>query len=597
MSLEYQIISQTTGDQDTVSQVLTQNTPGRSNTVSRGNIFSFDYPVYNLEGASFDYYNKDYNSITYDITNGKVYTMIFKENMQSLSGNNLLYHEIYRLTFDDYNSFLSDTDNLFEKTQKYFDTPILSINEYCSGITLVSDAYTYSFPTQFKNVGDFTFDIFLDKNQYFLDNLFGFYQKNDLTIGDAYYNSTEFNSMGYPVPYFLYMDPTGTTFVRSNLGTKTVTGNTPFSGMTFRGAFFTYFVPPKKPNLNVSLGRQRISVEGPQKTLSPIFNFNNTDDGDYYKLQVNYDTFDTPFSGSDIFTYTINKQAGDAEFVRTFSRPLRPNDSFIYRIGNTKEIVNVFGNKQSITTWSDTISAEIETNGQFYFSGTTWRNMIDYNYRGYYHVSGLTIGATTAAARTYTFITSADTLAASGVTATTNSIDTVSVIYNGPLYTSGWTNAIYAATGFSSMGLYILGGSSSAVTDSGMTFTFSTSPYFMSGVSLTLESIYSNNQLDLSIDLKSSKSVAVQISDTYQDSIVGQVLNRVSDSNGRFDFGYIQSGYYRLTAIPSSLAYPGYERITRFLTINSNLYIDLIFSILWGNTVATFDLLSNDTFL
>lgn len=598
MSLDYQIISQTTGNRDSVSQVLTQNTPARFNQVSYGSFFSFDYPVYYLEGATFDYYGRDYNSITYEITNGKIYTMFFTENVQSLSGENLLFHELYRITQDEYNQYLSNPSSFFDVTQTLLDTPFISIAEYCSGMTLISDSYTYSFPTKYKNIGNFTFDIFTDKSQYLLDNPFGFYQENDLTLGDAYYNSDTTDALGYALPSFLYMEPSGRTFWRSNLGVKTITGTTLFSGMTFQGSFFTYFVPPKKPNLNVSEGRRQIAVQGTIKTLSPIFNFNNTDDGDYYKLQVNYDINDTPYSGSNIFTYTINKQAGDAEFVRTFSTPLRANDSFIYRIGNTKEVENIFGNKQSITTWSDSIEANIESTGNFSFSGRTWRNLIDYNYRGYYHISGLTVAARTSSVREYYFNTSVDVLLPLDTAlATINGFDTINVTYNGNLYTSGWTNAIYAAPGFSSMGIYILGGSGSAVTDTEMTFTLNTIPNTMSGVQLTLTSVFLNTSLDLGIDVRSLSTVVVEQTEDYVNSAVGQVYNRVSDQNGVFDFGRIIGGYYRLDAVPGLSIYQAYEPITRFITINSNTYLDLIFSIIWGNPIVTFDFISNDTFL
>ena len=108
MSLNYYIKSQTTGDRDSVSQVLTQNTLSRENMISTGSYFEFEYPVYSIEGATFDYYGKDYNSISYDISNGKIYSLLFTANTQSISGQNTLSHVLYRITLTDYYNFLSD---------------------------------------------------------------------------------------------------------------------------------------------------------------------------------------------------------------------------------------------------------------------------------------------------------------------------------------------------------------------------------------------------------------------------------------------------------------------------------------------------------
>jgi len=108
MSLDYYIKSQTTGSKDSVSQVFTQNILARQNVVSKSNVFEFDYPVYEIEGATFDYYGKDYNSISYDITNGKIYSLLFSANTQSLSGINTLNHVLYRITLEDYNNFLNN---------------------------------------------------------------------------------------------------------------------------------------------------------------------------------------------------------------------------------------------------------------------------------------------------------------------------------------------------------------------------------------------------------------------------------------------------------------------------------------------------------
>lgn len=603
MSLDYYIKSQTTGDQDSVSQVLTQNRLARFNNQSVVDFFSFDYPAYYVEGATLDYYGKDYNSISYDISNGKIYTLIFTANTQVLSGSNSITHVLYRIKQNDYNSFVADPLNNGFFLNELLSTPLFSITEYCSGLTINGGVYTYSFPTQFKDIGQFTQDIFNDKDQFFLDTPIGFDQTNDLTVGDAYYIDPNNLINGVLYPVRLYLEPSATTRVNSSLGPKTITGNTLASGYTFQGAFFTYFVPPKKPNLNVSDGRKQIAVQGFQNTLSPIFNFNNTDDGDYYQLQVNYDTLDTPFSGSDIFTYTINKQAGDAEFVRTFSTPLRANDSFIYRIGNTKELENLFGNKQTITTWSDTIEAQIISSGRYSFSGTTWRNMVSNTYYGFYHMSGITVGAETSSSRSYFITTQTNGLMnPDTISASTNGFNTITVDYNGNLNTLQWQNAIYGAAGFSNMNLYVIGGTTGAtpINTTDFTFSINTESRRFSGVTVQINSVFLNTQLDLSIDRRNADEVAFNVSENYIDTTAGQQYTRVTDSMGRFDFGNIIGGYYRLYASPSvpPAINSEYQPIEQFITINANTSIDLVFSIYWNNQTANgFLVLSNQTFL
>ncbi len=614
-------ISQSTGDQNSSSQVLTQNTLGYFNSLSYGNYFSYLYPTYSIEGATFDYYGDDYDSISYDITNGKIYTLFFSgESISSVSGHTgttLLTHSLYRLPFSAYTEIISSSISALTTTfdasgtttgtttgtetgttetnfdiQSYFNNPLVSITEYVSGITIVNSAYTYSFPTLYKDIGNFTRPIFEDKGQYVLDTVFSFEQNNDTTLGDAYY----LNPDNLNLPERAYLEPSATTFYSSNLGPVEISGDTPFSGTVINGAFFTYFIPPKKPNLNVSGGRQLIAVEGTQTNLSPVFNFANVDDGDYYLLQVNYDTLDTPFSGTNIYTYTINKQAGDAEFVRVFSTPLKANDDFNYRIGNTKEIINIFGTKQSITNWSDSIYANIQAAGQYYFTGYTWRNYISSTFDGFYYISGMTIGGITSGPLTFTFNTTSNgTMPLNTISATTDSINTITVEYNGTVYTEDWRNAVYNASGWSGLGLYVVNDSpNTAVTDSSFSFTTDTSA--MQGVSLSLIQLYNNTQLDLSIDRRSSSTIAVSNTENYVGTTSGSILNRTSGSDGYFDFGLINGGYYRLTASPPP-QYAAYESIDTYITINSNLSMNLIFYIIWGNQSFTFDNLSNETFL
>ena len=57
--------------------------------------------------------------------------------------------------------------------------------------------------------------------------------------------------------------------------------------------------------------------------------------------------------------------------------PLTPNKQFLYRIGNVKEIENIFGVKQSTIVYSDYVSAETASDGKYIFSGTAYQGYID----------------------------------------------------------------------------------------------------------------------------------------------------------------------------------------------------------------------------
>jgi len=136
-------------------------------------------------------------------------------------------------------------------------------------------------------------------------------------------------------------------------------------------------IPPNKPNLNVSNGNSEIAVRGTLSTFSPTFNFNAVDDGDYYQLQVTYNTSDYLFEDPGVATFKIEKQEGDAEFVRTFSTPLTPKSQFLYRIGNVKEIENIFGVRQSTVVYSDYVAAETASDGKFVLSGTAFYSVLN----------------------------------------------------------------------------------------------------------------------------------------------------------------------------------------------------------------------------
>ena len=73
----------------------------------------------------------------------------------------------------------------------------------------------------------------------------------------------------------------------------------------------------------------------------------------------------------------IPQQPGDANYIRSFSTPLTPSSNFIYRIGNTKEIINIFGVKQNVTTWGPIASAYTANDGKYNVSGHVYQTYLE----------------------------------------------------------------------------------------------------------------------------------------------------------------------------------------------------------------------------
>jgi len=383
------IISQSTGSQEGVSQAFAQNTFA-FNSPKTINPFIIDLPTFSIEGATYLYYDETTTRISSDINLGKQYTLIFTGNTSTLSGISTLNHELYKITYDSYTEALLDnsssafTETITESIQSPFITFIDSASTVNSEIA--GNRYKVIFPIKIKQSNSYTINLFEDKAQYFINPIFTFNKPNDLTIGaiQTITGSSEDQSVIQILDY--YRDQY--TLTKSSSLTHTISGNTPFSGLTVRGAYFCYIIPPKKPNLKVSDGNKQISVQGLQPTFSPQFNFNNVEDGDYYRLQVTYDNNDYTFQSPTVANFYINRMFKgriDSDTVVTYSTPLTPNKKFLYRIGNTRELNDLFGVKQALTTWSDIINAETANDGKFTLSGTCYVN----------NVSGATLSGVT----------------------------------------------------------------------------------------------------------------------------------------------------------------------------------------------------------
>lgn len=375
------IKSKSTGDNNSVAQVFAQNQYVKINP-KQSAIFEFKYPVYAVEGATYNYYAQNTRTLKQNVDLGHTYTLVFSDNVISLTGATQVKHEIYRVTYEDYIEALNNPGGTaFTQTiVRSLQEPLVTFTENGSGTTgvyerILGNRYSFAIPNLFKAPGQYTQDIFRDKSQYFINTKFVFQKPVDRTIGDIQVYQVNENGDNLPTRILDYYK-TEYDFVESSLKSHVITGETPFSGLTVNGAFITFFTTPKKPNLYVSKGDESINIIGKQKTFSPTFNFSNVDDGDYYRVMVTYDVNDTKFKGGQRIERLINKQNGDAEYVRTFSTPLLPNKQFLYKIGNTKRITSIFGTKQEATVWSEPIQAETANDGQFALSGYTYLDNI-----------------------------------------------------------------------------------------------------------------------------------------------------------------------------------------------------------------------------
>lgn len=241
--------------------------------------------------------------------------------------------------------------------------PILSLSAQTSGIT---GANYYLTPQQdFKQLGSLSYQLFEDKSQYFIDTRFSFYRTNSRVYRGDYYTIDEDDKPMLSV----YSDVVKE--VTQNPRTL-ITGGT-FSGLTVIGKFFSYILVPNKPIL------EEPYVQGQLDTYSPTFYFSSVDDGDSYLLQVAYEyCVSSAFTGT-VYSYPITKQesslstremiggnnSGDwddiaeetTDLIRRYSIPIKPKKDFWYRLGNVRTLVNIFGVKQSVSSFSDVFSA------------------------------------------------------------------------------------------------------------------------------------------------------------------------------------------------------------------------------------------------
>lgn len=247
-------------------------------------------------------------------------------------------------------------DELLEILQQQLDNPVYSLTASTTGIT--TNIYDLVFDEYVKNNGNYKTKLFNDRDQYIIDTNFIF--NIEITPG-----LTDFEVIGSDGLI------TNQTYNSTVIGTTTsdeeVINQGEFAGLNFKGGeYFSYFEVPDKPVFEYPTPTGQIN------TFTPEIFWSNGEGADSYLVQVSYNTGDTGFTGA-VFAYPIpkldeykevansklidtNSEFSSNKTIRKFQLSLKTNKCLIYRVGNVKELINMFGVRQSVVTFSDTLS-------------------------------------------------------------------------------------------------------------------------------------------------------------------------------------------------------------------------------------------------
>jgi hypothetical protein len=381
--------------------------------------FSFNTPLYYTLGGTLNYYSQDYWYVFTNISRPFI-KFTFTANTGSFGTGTTIKHNIYRIPYNDFKDYTAaiirkdleeqrdnSTEQITETTKdekgivksltttrtvrktntleklapKTFpetlgsydsNDPLYNIKQLLTNPILTITASTTGISTNIYNLfldefqkkkGGFQFQLFQDYAQYFITTQFEFERTQGLGL-DSFYSVGVGNNL-YPINYQQYYKEI--TPSRSHI----ITGGT-FSGVSVQGNFFTYFLIPNKPKW------ENPAVTGNLTTFSPTFFWSHTDDGDSFLLQVVYNSGDSASFSGVVYSYPISKEetnlntnkmlntpSGDwsitqevTDVVRKYSVPLSPGKTFWARIGNVKELINIFGVKQQVVAFSDIITAK-----------------------------------------------------------------------------------------------------------------------------------------------------------------------------------------------------------------------------------------------
>ncbi len=360
-------------------------------------LFSQTLPTYTTIGGTKDYYQQNPLSIFTNLARPFIrYT--FTGNTSALTEVKMIVHNVYKVDYPSFKNFqinqptttvdknivsqdpVSGLQSKYDQRSKtkLGDNPEIDFNRaynqplslnqaqllqpllrdplavFTATTTGITGAIYDFFPSEYvKKSGNLKQDLFEDKSQYFIETQFVF----EIDKGLNY--ST----------YSTYVDGQLTEQSWNNIVSFTTTDAVhtidkgDFTGLEVKGNYFSYFVVPEKPLLEYP------TIEGNLTTFAPEFFWSKGEGSDEYLIQISYYTGDTGFTGT-VFNYPIPKtddnkhiaksktKSSDTEFesdkvIRSASIPLKSLKSFIYRIGNVKSMINIFGVRQYVVTFSD----------------------------------------------------------------------------------------------------------------------------------------------------------------------------------------------------------------------------------------------------
>lgn len=400
---------ETSGDKNSVTQVFYNNLYADSDPV-RTTFSSVLKPKFTTYGGTLNYFAQDPYAIFTNLVRPPI-RFVFSANTESLSGNSYFIHNIYRIDYETFRlygdnqidsnvtimnkksteakiadvpqknkEFTNQTrkingNNPIIEPEKFFGQPLtirdLSvIQDFLSKPLLTFTASTTAitgniydlYLDQFIKQSDkFKSELFLDKAQYIIDTQL-------VTTAHVNRDYTDFTTLS----------PNGviqSTGVWNNNIQLISTNSYPytiekglFSGITLSGNYFTYFIVPDKPVFEYPI------MTGTLTTFTPEFRWSNGDNADTFLLQINYELSDTGFTGVSTFNYPVEKtekntkisrsktKSLDTEFetekaIYTFQVPVKSNKTFIYRVGNSKELVDIFNVRRNVITFTDYYSA------------------------------------------------------------------------------------------------------------------------------------------------------------------------------------------------------------------------------------------------
>ena len=407
MSINKNIIRIASGSANTLSQVF-YNSAYVDLYTTQSTFFSYNKPQFYTYGGTLNYYSQDPHAIFTNLVNPPI-RFVITANTESLSGNSYFIHDIYKLDYDVYklysdnqisdskkiennadytgaasnsisrssissknvkagNNIINLPEKLFGQTltngdistiQNYLNTPVLTITAATSGMSEVYDLVLEQYA---KQLGSYKIDLFTDKAQYFINTRIVFYIDLNKDYTDYYkLNSQARGSTTSKLPW------NNTLQIIDTNSTRQVINAGPFAGVSVAGNYFTYFTVPDKPVLEYPI------MSGQLSTFTPEFIWSNGDSADSFILQVDYNTSDTGFTGT-VYNYPIEKVVENAKLATatstfesksyasqktlyTYQASVRSNSNFIYRIGNSKELIDIFNVRRVVVTFSEYYSA------------------------------------------------------------------------------------------------------------------------------------------------------------------------------------------------------------------------------------------------